>query len=201
MNKKNIIVIISILGILLIGGSVWYVQKNNQPDNEDHTTQAPQEGELIASDIDTSDWQTYRNEEYGFEFMYPEGWGVVLEGESFVNLFVSNDPLDEGSFKVKVFNNPEKLSVPDFYKAIAKQKLHPGNDLLLYNLEELAADKETISIGQIKGVNYINILGIIETTAIVASFDDRLIEVTLYGVSSINEDKNYIKVLTTLEVF
>lgn len=24
--------------------------------------------------IDTSNWKTYRNEEYGFEFKYPEGW-------------------------------------------------------------------------------------------------------------------------------
>lgn len=31
------------------------------------------------TEIDTSDWLTYTNEEYGFSFMYPEEWGNVEE--------------------------------------------------------------------------------------------------------------------------
>jgi hypothetical protein len=29
--------------------------------------------------LDTSDWQTFRNEQYGFEVRYPKGWGVTLQ--------------------------------------------------------------------------------------------------------------------------
>ncbi|OGY85618.1 MAG: hypothetical protein A2233_03290 [Candidatus Kerfeldbacteria bacterium RIFOXYA2_FULL_38_24] len=32
----------------------------------------------VATEIDTSDWQTYRNEEYGFEFKYPKEWEVTV---------------------------------------------------------------------------------------------------------------------------
>ena len=42
--------------------------------------------ELIQEIDDTSTWQTYRNEEYGFEFMYPEQWVVsdsLIGAESF----------------------------------------------------------------------------------------------------------------------
>jgi len=33
--------------------------------------------------IDTSNWNTYRNEEYGFEFKYPTDW--ILEGNRFLS--------------------------------------------------------------------------------------------------------------------
>lgn len=33
--------------------------------------------ELELEEIDTSNWKTYRNEEYGFEVKYPEGWEIV----------------------------------------------------------------------------------------------------------------------------
>lgn len=47
-----------------------------------------------VSEVDTSDWLTYTNEEYGFSFMYPEEWGNVEEEpgltEGNVSLLFSN---------------------------------------------------------------------------------------------------------------
>jgi len=58
-------------------------------DNKDATNgngEVSSPPEIITSDIDTSDWLTYRNEELGFSFKYPSGLGeleeVIISGDS-----------------------------------------------------------------------------------------------------------------------
>ena len=62
----------------------------------------------VGQEGDTSDWQTYRNEEYGFEFRYPNDW-MVTETK------LSNDhPSSYLKVRITVSNNPiaqgQKLS-------------------------------------------------------------------------------------------
>ncbi|MFZ1735595.1 MAG: hypothetical protein WAU31_01530 [Candidatus Moraniibacteriota bacterium] len=46
--------------------------------------------EVQASDaMDTSNWKTYRNEEYGFEIKYPREW--VVSQEAKITFFISNE--------------------------------------------------------------------------------------------------------------
>ena len=90
MNKKQLTISVIIVVVILaaVGGGVFWYLKSEQgvsikvPGSEQQSEQ-PQvgdnqlQGEVVgspAADVDTSDWQTYRNEEYGFEVRYPGGW-------------------------------------------------------------------------------------------------------------------------------
>lgn len=71
MNKKIIISIIIFL--LLVGVAVFWVVKEAKERKEQQIIQQ-QYQERQSEEIDTSDWQTYRDEEYGFEVKYPKDW-------------------------------------------------------------------------------------------------------------------------------
>ena len=78
--KKQYLVIAAVL-IIALGAGVFVWQKQGkqvqeQPKQED-TAKTD-----ISTDIDTSDWKTYRNEEYGFEVRYPGTIGVKLVFDS-----------------------------------------------------------------------------------------------------------------------
>ncbi len=94
--KKNLIIGIIVL-IVLVGGVVLWGQKNNQQGTNQPKQQTKKEvvkqgqeqkiakefinsfpkttlEELDFKKLDMSNWKTYRNEEFGFEVKYPQNW-------------------------------------------------------------------------------------------------------------------------------
>src|SRR3989344_3791543 len=69
-SHKRLLIVAAIL-IVMVAALVYVVltQKNL-------STVVENESQSSSSD-ETADWKTYRNEEYGFEFRYPEEWTLM----------------------------------------------------------------------------------------------------------------------------
>jgi hypothetical protein len=79
MNKKNITILLIIL-ILVLG--LGFILMNKEKD------QTPPPEEIGQEEIDTSDWETFRDEELGIEFKYPENIKINND-ESHDMLYIS----------------------------------------------------------------------------------------------------------------
>jgi hypothetical protein len=70
-NKKNLIII----GLLLVCGFIVFKYSDNVNEQiNTNTTDTTTTTETTL--LDTSDWETCRNEEYGYEFKYPKDWYI-----------------------------------------------------------------------------------------------------------------------------
>lgn len=73
-RKRNILIIVLPITAIVVAGIFGFVYyKNFQKPKVDAIVPTP------VTKVDTTNWKTYRNEKYGFGFLYPSDWGDVQE--------------------------------------------------------------------------------------------------------------------------
>lgn len=80
----------------VIGGGVWYWQKNKAVNNQPIITN--QQVVTTTKEINqnsTSTWLTYKNDKYGFEFQYPQGFDLSEHNSNYV--------LNKGAVNEKIY--------------------------------------------------------------------------------------------------
>ena len=196
MKQKNVILA---LFILILAGSFIYLQINRpiEEDNLVNTNQSEEQIDLSAealAKVDTSDWLTYRNEEYGFEFKYKENWNI--EENNIITVIIPN--YDDRPLLVDLGRINIKIDTTTDINVLVKE----GRDYLTKSWQdELGVEKDVSEKNIFKNDNSIIFLGPLsppsgmnERIYILISnvYKTAIISGVIYGGSEVLDQINHI---------
>ena len=138
----------AIVAIVVAGVGLWgYIQYTLIQDSvAENISVVP--AAKTAKTVDTFDWQTYRNEKYGFEFKYPSDWKIgendgekyaPVDGTKVVEVFkiVCCKFPDEGMY-LKIVYSSDSSKYPVIQNLLAEK-----SDI--YSAENFTVDKYAIA--------------------------------------------------------
>jgi len=163
MNRAFSKILILIIIIVLAGGGISAWQYFGASRKEVKVPEVKTSEEIVQNE--TANWQTYRNDEFGFELKYPQGW-VVRDRELY-------DPLCDSSYRAGIEcsvwfvleQNPSSLSALEW---MAAERFY---------LAYFPRNQETTVVGGVDGVKAtVTLVHIFEGTAVVFGRNDTIYE-------------------------
>ena len=109
LSKKTTIIsliLITLIGLVVLG-YFGFIKKDEL--NISYTPPVHQEklqGEILElPEVDASDWETYRNEEYGFEVKYPRDWKIIYKNKDGVGLTLVENSTSPAFIDIRRMSN------------------------------------------------------------------------------------------------
>ena len=160
-NKTLISMIISavIMGAVLAGAGVYFWQ-NSGPNNQQaidnlnaENMELQEQISILQTELDqlknqpqdeTADWETYRNEEHGFEIQHPSEARVIENSSSQIIGLVDEtggyNPSTGYAIKVEILNNTEDLTLEDWITANIKTTIQSQKEIEINKITAIQID-------------------------------------------------------------
>jgi hypothetical protein len=161
-NRPAAYTALGLVLVLIVGGGV-YAWMNMQ-----NGTVTEKNGGNSEGDIDTSTWATYRNEEFGFEFQYPDDRFRILEISGSENLFLQLQDVAFVSEDYGLHTGPQIKSKPISLDSYIAERRESGK----WELEHIEKE-ERVEINNTRGVYIIQNVASIGGTSYTYAFENR----------------------------
>ena len=120
------LLVVVVTALVVLGGYITVKEREKKP------VQVTQPSKISTSTLDISSWKTYRNEQYGFEFRYPEGWEITereakKDYDTIVFLWKKS-----GKHRIIVGTNPV-ISVVIVYRALEQERIRRESSDIQFN--------------------------------------------------------------------
>jgi len=171
MPKKIAIIALLVIAIVAVAGAATYIVQQR---SDKWAEKVRQEKEQVATlpekpEIDTSDWQTYRNVKYGFEVRYPKDFFIFSTTSPGISLgrrlqYMKVDAVAGVAFQqfenslpllaIYIFENPKQLPIESWLMEAADEKLFSESEELgdvLPSLKGLKVLQTKTSDGPLEG--------------------------------------------------
>src|SRR3989344_6054086 len=115
----------------------------------DHPAYLPTPSTNQSGQEDIQDWETYRNDQFGFEFKYPSGWEIWESGQE-VQILQKDQPFDFSIKTSTLSENKDKFmdKLRSTVNQVEGQSFMPNSQLQIGVLETIAITPDNSLVGK-----------------------------------------------------